>query len=655
MIHPRTLVLVSAILVAWFISVTGGTAQVQRQVRNVGLGDRVFRPVTDSMLEKPDPGDWINWRRTYDGTGYSPLTQINRQNVGQLKLAWSWGMPAGAHQPTPLVHDGVMFVPTPGGGAQALDAANGDFLWEFRAPQPHEGNGNVRNSPTRNIAIYGDKIYVTTGDARLIALNARTGEVAWDTQVMDPKMGYTYTAGALAVRGVIITSLTGCGRFKNDVCYILGHDAQTGKELWRTSTVARPGEPGGDTWDNQPLMFRAGSDAWITGSYDPVTNLVYWGTAQAKPWAQFQRGTAGDALYTNSTLALDPNTGKMAWYFQHFPGETHDMDETFERVLVDVNGRQSVFTMGKVAVLVGDRSARRASLLRPTTRDIRRSSTSIGRPAAPRTARTPSRKKGVEFRFCPSTSGFKSLRSMAYHPATRAFYIPLNLTCEDGTFGGGQARRRRRRLGPGATHQPDAPGKPRRPWRAARDGCQRQDPVAASHTHTAEHVGPHDGRRPGARRALGQVLSASTTRRPEKSSIRALGCPRSFRASRLPTPSTANNTSRFQSVPAVEAGPRRSSPTRFQRRRIPQATNSIFVFALPERSQRFAEEFRTGEPRTELRIPTFRTPESLRLRTQQTLNLRTLNPLDIQLFGRIIAPYLLPFARGVVSSAQRLS
>ncbi len=120
---------------------------MQRQVRNIGIGDRTFRPVTDAMLEKPDPGEWINWRRTYDGTGYSPLKQINRNNVGQLRLAWSWGMPPGAHQPTPLVHDGVMFLPTPGGGAQAIDATNGDFLWEFRAPPPAEGNGNVRNTP----------------------------------------------------------------------------------------------------------------------------------------------------------------------------------------------------------------------------------------------------------------------------------------------------------------------------------------------------------------------------------------------------------------------------------------------------------------------------------------------------------------------------
>jgi alcohol dehydrogenase (cytochrome c) len=430
-------VLVSAALVAaaWFASIdTGMRAQVQRQVRNPGLGARTLRPVSDAMLEKPEPGEWLNWRRTYDGTGYSPLTQINRQNVGQLKLAWSWGMPAGQHQPTPLVHDGVMFLPTPGGGAQAVDAVTGDFLWEFRPPQPREGNGNVRTTPSRNLAIYGERIYVTTGDARLIALNARTGEVAWDTQVMDPKLGYYYTVGPLVVRGILITSMTGCQLFKNESCYIFGHDAQTGKELWRTSTIARPGEPGGDTWDDLPLMFRAGGDAWTTGSFDPGTGLVYWGTAQAKPWAQFQRGTAGDALYTNSTLALDPKTGRMVWYFQHLPGETHDMDETFERILIDTNGRQSMFTVGKLAILweLDRKSGRFVASHDPGYQTLVDIDPKSGR-ARYRANTVP--KEGVEFRFCPSTSGFKSWRSAAFHPATRAFYIPLNLTCEDGTFG----------------------------------------------------------------------------------------------------------------------------------------------------------------------------------------------------------------------------
>ena len=121
--------------------------------------------------------------------------------------------------------------------------------------------------------------------------------------------------------------------------------------MWRTSTIARPGEPGGETWGDLPLQFRACSDAWISGSYDPRTNLVYWGTAQAKPWARAVRGTDAAALYTNSTLALDPDTGKMKWYYQHLPGETQDMDEVFENILVDVGGRKSLLKMGKLGIL----------------------------------------------------------------------------------------------------------------------------------------------------------------------------------------------------------------------------------------------------------------------------------------------------------------
>ena len=131
--RARVVVSAALLLAACVVSLGGASATSAAEGAQSGPRGPRVRPVTDAMLEKPEPGEWINWRRTYDGTGYSPLTQINRQNVGQLTLAWSWGMPAGAHQPTPLVHDGVMFLPTPGGGAQAVDAANGDFLWEFRA------------------------------------------------------------------------------------------------------------------------------------------------------------------------------------------------------------------------------------------------------------------------------------------------------------------------------------------------------------------------------------------------------------------------------------------------------------------------------------------------------------------------------------------
>ena len=275
-----------------------------------------FRPITEAMLRNPAPGDWLNWRRTDNAWGYSPLDQINKQNVQQLQLAWSWAMDdTGAQEATPLVYDGIMYLPNPRGVIQALDAATGDLIWEYRpdagqTPAPAAGGVAEGRGIQRNIAIFGDKIFATTNDAHIVAVDARTGKLVWDTRVADSKLGYEYTSGPIVVRGKVIAGITGCVRYKEDVCFITGHDAATGKELWRTSTIARPGEPGGETWGDLPLTFRAGGDAWIPGSYDPETNLTYWGTAQAKPWARVVRGTDGDALYTNSTLALDPDTGK---------------------------------------------------------------------------------------------------------------------------------------------------------------------------------------------------------------------------------------------------------------------------------------------------------------------------------------------------------
>jgi alcohol dehydrogenase (cytochrome c) len=424
---------------------------------------RDFKPVTDAMLLNPDPGDWLNFRRTLDGWGYSPLNQINKQNVHQLQLAWSWGLNPGGSEPTPLVSSGIMYVPNPGGGVQALDAVNGDLLWEFRAPTPAPrgggagggqraggaGGGGGRGGeapaagatgPLRNIALYGDKVYTAAG-THLIGLNARTGAVVWDQQVYNAALGYHFSAGPIAVKGKIIIGTTGCERYKNDTCYIKGFDPETGKEAWRTSTVARPGEPGGDTWGDVPLMFRAGGDNWQAGSYDPKTNLVYYGTAQAKPWARFQRGFEGDALFTNSTLALDPDTGKMAWYYQYLPGDTHDMDETFERVLVDHDGRSSVFSMGKLGILW---EVDRKTGAFVAAHDL--GYQTILEKIDPKTGKVTFRqdaipKSGVEVTFCPSTAGFKSWRAMAYDPGTQAFYIPLELTCEKGLFSDPPAER----------------------------------------------------------------------------------------------------------------------------------------------------------------------------------------------------------------------
>jgi alcohol dehydrogenase (cytochrome c) len=417
-----------------------------------------FRPVTEAMLRNPAPGDWLNWRRTDNAWGYSPLDQITRQNVQQLQLAWSWSMDdTGSQQATPLVYDGIMYLPNPRGVIQALDAATGDLIWEYRpgatpppAPtgrgggeqtdiprlpqRPTTGGGDTGRGIQRNVAIFGDKIFGTTNDAHIVALDARTGKLAWDVKVADEKLGYEYTSGPIVVRGKVIAGMTGCSRYKDDVCFITGHDAQTGKELWRTSTVARPDEPGGDTWGELPLMFRAGSDAWIPGSYDPDANLVYWGTAQAKPWARAVRGTDGAALYTNSTLALDPDTGKMKWYYQHIPGETLDMDEVFESILIDVGARQSLFKMGKLGIL-WQLDRKTGAFIRAT--DLGYQNILDVDPQSGKVAYRPGKvpQVGVELNFCPSTAGFKSWRAMAFNPQTNALYVPMNLNCEIATFG----------------------------------------------------------------------------------------------------------------------------------------------------------------------------------------------------------------------------
>ncbi|MGH9148361.1 MAG: PQQ-binding-like beta-propeller repeat protein, partial [Vicinamibacterales bacterium] len=276
---------------------------------------RNFAPVTDAMLRNPDPGDWLMVRRNYQGWSHSPLAQVTRDNVQNLRLAWVWAMnEGGANQPMPLVHNGTMYLVNTGNIVQALDGRNGELIWEHRL-------GPEQGGAMRNLAIYQNNIFVTTTDARIAALDARTGKLVWESRIADPAKGYSAATGPIVINGKLVQGLNGCDRFKEDGCFISAFDAATGKLLWRFNTVARPDEPGGDTWGKQPMMFRGGGETWITGSYDPMLNLTYWGVAQPKPWVPASRGmTALDkALYTSSTVALNADTGKLAWYLQHAP------------------------------------------------------------------------------------------------------------------------------------------------------------------------------------------------------------------------------------------------------------------------------------------------------------------------------------------------
>ncbi len=393
---------------------------------------REYRPVTDAMLERPAPGDWLHWRRTLDGWAHSPLDQVTPRNAARLQLVWGWTLAPGTSEPGPIVHDGVMYVAQALGVVHALDAATGDLLWEYAHKFERSPDVSLP-SRLRSIAIAGDTVILATPNAHLVALDARTGKAVWDRAVADEALGYRYTSGPIVVKGKIIAGITGCERYKDDVCFISAHDLQTGRELWRVSTIARPGEPGGDTWGTLPLKLRAGGDAWIPGSYDPRTNLVYWSVAQAKPWARISRGTDGDALYTNSTLAIDPDTGKVTWYYQFIPGETHDQDEVFESVLVDRGGRPSLFKMGKLGILWQlDRATGRFIAARDlgyqTLVDVDATTGKV----TYRPGMLP--KPGVELEFCPDIQGVRGWHAMSYDPGTGTLLIPIHPACQKATY-----------------------------------------------------------------------------------------------------------------------------------------------------------------------------------------------------------------------------
>ena len=322
----------------------------ERRARFVNRRTPPLTPVTDALLRQPPAADWLSWRRTLDSHGYSPLDEVTRDNVGTLQLAWVIAMQDGSNQATPLVHDGVMFLVSPQNVVQALDAATGDIIWEYRSALPDDV---LTYGATRTIALYQDKVYLATFDAALVALDAHTGDEVWRTVTADYTEGFAYFGGPVIANGVVVTGINGCSRYTDTTCFITGHDPATGEQLWRTSTIALPGDPNDATWGDTPPHLRAGGDAWMPGSYDPGLGLFYIGTAQAKPWVAASRGmsTRQAALYTNSTLALNPRSGRVQWYFQYVPGETLDMDIVYERVLVDIGDQRVLFTAGKDGIL----------------------------------------------------------------------------------------------------------------------------------------------------------------------------------------------------------------------------------------------------------------------------------------------------------------
>ncbi len=391
-----------------------------------------FENISLQDINYPPDSDWLSWRRTTDGKGYSPLKIINTKNIKNIKLSWSLTMNEGSNQITPIVSQGVMFLTNPGNIIQALDAKNGELIWEYKYAFPKASK--TLGGPTRNIAVYQDKIFLATYDAHLIALDIRTGQLIWKTKKAKYEDGYTHTSGPIIANGIVISGINGCERYIKEGCFITGHDPDTGKEIWRTSTIAQPEDKYGNTWGETPSVFRAGGDTWIPGSYDPKLNLFFIGTSQAKPWVAASRGMTpkNSALYTNSTLALNPNNGELEWFYQHIPGETIDMEVGFERVLIDHRNKNYLFTIGKDGILwkIDRKTGDFIKLLETVNQNIYEN---IDYKTGELSYREDILNSKIDkaFSVCPGIYGGHNWQAISYDEITSSLIIPLHQLCAD--------------------------------------------------------------------------------------------------------------------------------------------------------------------------------------------------------------------------------
>ncbi len=392
-----------------------------------------FRPVSTAELNTPSPADWLNWRRTPDGHAHSPLTELSRGSVANLTLTWSMAMHPGSNQTTPLVRDGVMFLTHANNKIQAIEADSGELIWEYQYDFPPAAK--MLGGPTRNIALWQDKLFLATYDAALVALDAVTGKQLWRSEKADYREAFTHSAGPIVADGVVVSGINGCELFTEDGCFVTGHDPDTGEELWRTSTLALPGTPEYATWGDVAPDRRGGGDIWIAGSYDPSLNLVYFGTSQPKPWAAPSRGMSVEdaALYTNSTLALNPTTGELKWYFQHIPGETIDMEVGFERILADINGTPVVLTVGKDGILwkLNRDTGEYLDLLDTMDQTI----FNVDKATGMLTYRADIADAGIgdTYTACPGIYGGHNWQSATYDASRHLLFLPVHQLCSDMT------------------------------------------------------------------------------------------------------------------------------------------------------------------------------------------------------------------------------
>ena len=413
-----------------------------------------FVPVTDAMLQDPAPGDWLTWRRTLDGWGYSPLDQIDRGNVGDLRMVWSRALAPGRQEGTPLAYGGVLYMPQASDVIEAIDAATGDLIWQHRRDLPDDVydfvGGNARNN--RNIAIYDRFIINTSDDNYAFALDAETGEIAWETRIFDYRETPAgHSSGPIIADGRVISGRSCRPAGGPESCVVVAHDALTGEELWRRRTVPAPGEPGDETWGGVPYEQRVHVGTWMPASYDPELRLIYQGTSVTSPAPKFMLGGIENThLYHNSTLALDVGTGEIRWHYQHM-NDHWDLDHPFERILVDtavapdpgavrwINPRiepgevRRVMTgiPGKTGLVYTlDRGTGEFLWATPTVAQNVIDHIDGATGAVTENAEVIFTAEGQTVLACPNMHGGKDWEAGAYSPLTNTLYMPMRNMCQ---------------------------------------------------------------------------------------------------------------------------------------------------------------------------------------------------------------------------------
>jgi alcohol dehydrogenase (cytochrome c) len=425
--HVRRVVAIAFVLHAFSSMSVDPSAQQQPITPPVPAILQSYKPLTADRLKKPEDGDWLMARRTYDGWGYSPLEQISRGNVTRLRPVWSFstGVTNG-HQAPPIVNNGVMFVATPGNQVIALDAKTGDLLWRYRRPLPEDVI--LLHATSRGVALHSNKVLFAAGEAVLVAIDAKTGKEIWATKVAENKDGYYMSLSPLVVGDRVMVGTSGGELGVRG--FVAAYDVETGKEAWRTYTVPAPGEPGSETWPQGDQWKTGGGSIWVSANYDPDSNLAFWGTGNGGPWVGDQR--PGDNLYTTSTIAIDVATGQIKGHHQYHPNDSWDWDEVSPPILVDykrngktIKGLIDVArdgylwflerTNGPIGYVEGMPYVKQNVFksLDPKT----------GRPEID-PLRKPATGKSVD--FCPSLWGGKNWPPIAYSPKTRMIYIPAN-------------------------------------------------------------------------------------------------------------------------------------------------------------------------------------------------------------------------------------